>query len=452
MNENRYKPHQNLKESGMNWLGQIPRHWKLLGGKRLFTNRRSSAGEDDDQLAASQKHGVIPQSRMMQLNDAKVMLALKGTSSFRHVEPEDFVISLRSFEGGIEYSKYRGCVSPAYTVLKGRTQTVPSFFRHFFKSVPFITALQSTTDSLRDGKSITYEQFGPILLPLPPLDEQSQIATFLDYETAKIDTLIEKQEHLIALLREKRQAVISHAVTRGLNPDTPMRDSGIEWLGEIPAHWRTKQIRYVTNQSGGGTPNKDTPEYWGGHIPWVSPKDMKSSYISDSQDRITPEAIANSSTKLNPAGSILVVVRGMILVHSVPVAMTTSEVTINQDMKALLPKNEIDSEYLLYLLQGLRDPILSLVEDSAHGTKRLNSERFGRLELTIPPILEQKSLVRQLKVRLDEIDTLFKSVAQQEDLLNERRTALISAAVTGKIDVRDWQPHQHDTTDGEEAA
>ena len=195
----KYQPYPEYRASGAQWLGEIPLNWNLFDGKRLFENRRELSIGTDEQLAASQKYGVIPQSLMMKLNASKVMLALKGTSSFRHVGKDDFVISLRSFEGGIEHSNYVGCVSPAYTVLVATKDTAASFYRYLFKSQPYIAALQSSTDSLRDGKSITFDQFGAIPLVLPMLNEQQKIANFLDHETAKIDTLIEKQQQLIKL-------------------------------------------------------------------------------------------------------------------------------------------------------------------------------------------------------------------------------------------------------------
>jgi len=277
----------------------------------------------------------------------------------------------------------------------------------------------------------------PLLLPSD--NEGNQIANFLDHETAKIDALIEKQQQLIKLLKEKRQAVISHAVTKGLNPNAPMRDSGIPWLGEVPEQWDITEIRYLANQMGGGTPSKDKVEYWNGNIPWVSPKDMKVDYISSSQDKVTEQAVRGSAAKLIPEGSVLIVVRGMILIHSVPVGLTMKRVTINQDMKALTPVKGIDGEYLLYLLKGSRDFILDLVESSAHGTKCLRTEAFERMKVAIPVIDEQRDIVEKLKKKLDMIDSLDDKASIGIALLKERRTALISTAVTGKVDVRDWK-------------
>ena len=202
-----------MKDSGVEWLGEIPSHWRGIFGKRIFSNVRKTAQKNDKQLAVSQKYGVIPQVLMMQLNDSKVVLALKGTESFRHVEKDNFVISLRSFEGGIEHSSFDGCVSPAYTVLKNIAPLHHYYYRFLFKCQPFIAALKSSSDSLRDGKSISFEQFGNIKFPLNTIPEQIFIASFLDYETTKIDTLIQKQLKQIELLKERRTALISAAVT-----------------------------------------------------------------------------------------------------------------------------------------------------------------------------------------------------------------------------------------------
>ncbi|WP_199783723.1 restriction endonuclease subunit S, partial [Cronobacter dublinensis] len=174
----KYKVYPEYKNSGVEWLGEVPEYWEIFSGKRIFQSLRIPAYKSDEQLAASQKYGVIPQSLMMLLNESKVMLALKGTESFRHVETNNFVISLRSFEGGIEYSQYTGCVSPAYTVLKNYKPISYGYYCYLLKCKPFISALQSSTDSLRDGKSINYEQFSALNLPLPSVQEQNEIAAF----------------------------------------------------------------------------------------------------------------------------------------------------------------------------------------------------------------------------------------------------------------------------------
>ena len=191
------------KDSGVEWLGEIPGHWAVFIAKRMFGNVRESASADAEQLAATQAYGVIPQKDFMERNDTKVVLALSGTENFRAVKSNDFVISLRSFQGGIEHSAYDGCVSPAYTVLRRKDERNlnPGYLRYLFKDASYISALQSVTTGIREGRTITYEQFGSLSMPVAPVAEQTQIARFLDHETARIDALIEEQQRLIELLK-----------------------------------------------------------------------------------------------------------------------------------------------------------------------------------------------------------------------------------------------------------
>lgn len=409
---NKYQAYPEYRDSGVEWLGEIPRTWQAYTGKRLFSSVRTPALSNDEQLAASQKYGVIPQTLMMQLNDSKVMLALKGTDSFRHVEKNNFVISLRSFEGGIEHSNYQGCVSPAYTVLKSVNDISFSFYRYLLKSEPYVSALQASTDSLRDGKSINYEQFGAITLPSPSLPEQSIIAHFLDHETAKIDNLIEKQQQLIELLKEKRQAVISHAVTKGLNPDVPMKDSGVEWLDEIPEHWRICKLKnlakicngqdYKLVQAETGYPVIGS----GGQFAWAN-------------------------TFLYDKPSVLLGRKGTI---DKPLYIDKAFWTVDT-MYYTEVFDCIIEKYLYYL--ALTIQFNRYATNTA--LPSMTQEHLGNYSFSLSfNLSEQKLIINSIEKSLIKIDALTEKQLKQIELLKERRTALISAAVTGKIDLRNW--------------
>ena len=272
--------------------------------------------------------------------------------------------------------------------------------------------------------------------PIPLLDEQRAIAAFLNCETARIDALIEKKLRQIELLHEKRAALISHAVTKGLDANAPMKDSGIDWLGRVPAAWQHRKLGYLVSMEGGSTPSKANPQYWIGDIPWVSPKDMKTRVISDSEDHVSEEAVRESSLRLLDPPVVLMVVRGMILAHTFPVALTAVPVTVNQDMKALRPKPGCSSQYLAYLLEGISSLILSLVEESAHGTKCLRSEVWKSINVFLPSPAEQAEICAELERQSGRIALLTGKINRSIDRLREYRTAVISAAVTGKIDVR----------------
>ena len=432
----KYQAYAEYKDSGVEWLGEIPSHWDYFDGKRIFSSVRKQALSSDEQLAASQKYGVIPQNLMMQLNDSKVMLALKGTESFRHVEKNNFVISLRSFEGGIEHSNYEGCVSPAYTVLSSKKNIDYRYFKYLFKSAPFIAALQSTTDSLRDGKSISYEQFGNITLPLFSKVEQNTIANFLDHETAKIDSLIAKQEKLIELLKEKRQAVISHAVTKGLDPNVPMKDSGVEWLGEVPEHWKVSALGYYSNLNTGATPDRSNSNYWEGDIPWIKTGEVKYDTIFTAEESITDLALKQTSVQLSPPGTLLMAMYGQGITRG-RVALLGVSATYNQACVAINTNSKVWNEYLKLFFMAAYHAI----RDGGNETSQmnLNADIVKKFKITIPTIDEQHQIVENINKEIPKIDSLIVKAESAIQLMQERRTALISAAVTGKIDVRHWQ-------------
>ncbi len=430
----KYKAYPEYKDSGVEWLGDIPEHWEVFTGKRIFQSVRTPALKHDEQLAASQKFGVIPQSLMMQLNDSKVMLALKGTDSFRHVDENNFVISLRSFEGGIEHSKYSGCVSPAYTVLKNIKQLSYGYYRYLLKCAPFIAALQSSTDSLRDGKSINYEQFSAIFLPIASIFEQAQIAAFLDHETAKIDKLIEKQQQLIELLKEKRHAVISHAVTKGLNPDVPMKDSGVEWLGEVPAHWDIKSYRYaclIYRGKFGHRPRND-PSLYDGNYPFIQTGDVARAgkFIETYSQTLNEKG--KSVSQLFPSGTLMMAIAANIG----DTAILGFEAYAPDSVVGFKPYKDLHLEFLRYSFMAA---LPALEQTSTQSTQaNLNIDRIGTVKAVFPPLKEQLDIIKHIDDTLYKYDSIEDRANLAIKLMQERRTALISAAVTGKIDVRDW--------------
>ncbi|MBC7004402.1 restriction endonuclease subunit S [Photobacterium sp. BZF1] len=428
------------QSTGIAWCGKVPAHWSLVPCRAAVDHvvEKNHDGKVQNYLSVMANVGVIPYEEKGDIGNKKP----DDLSKCKLVRKGQLVINSMNYSiGSYGMSDYDGVCSPVYIILQANTDTLHKRFAlRVFENTPFQKHLATFGNGiLAHRAAIGWDDIKGQYIPVPPMEEQEKILHFLDHETAKIDTLIEKQQQLIKLLKEKRQAVISHAVTKGLNPEAPMKDSGVAWLGEVPEHWKLTLFKYLVSQMGGGTPDKGNVSFWNGDIPWVSPKDMKVDYISTSQDFITDAAVKNSSTKLVPEQSILMVVRGMILIHSVPVALTTKPVTINQDMKALIPNKDIQPEFLLFFLKGIKDYILDFVETSAHGTKCLRTEDFENMQLFVPPIDEQVVILSSIKTSLDKLDSLIQKAEQAIILMSERRTALISAAVTGKIDVRNWQ-------------
>jgi type I restriction enzyme S subunit len=283
------------------------------------------------------------------------------------------------------------------------------------------------------------DDFKSTIVFLPTFQEQKQIANFLDHETAKIDQLIEKQQKLIQILKEKRQAVISHAVSKGLNPDTPMKDSDVEWLGKVPKHWEMVPLKYLCKFYGGGTPSKEILSYWvDGNIPWVSPKDMKVFRLVNSRDKITISAVEQSSTNYIKPGALLMVVRSGILQNTIPIAINQVRVTINQDMKALSFNERVGVDYVAFYILGYTPSLLLEWSKEGATVESIEQEYLSSSLIPVPPLNEQRKIVKMLDKQIDFYNKLEKKSLNTIKLLRERRSALISSAVTGKIDVRKW--------------
>ncbi|WP_223848048.1 restriction endonuclease subunit S [Bifidobacterium reuteri] len=207
-------PNAPMKDSGIDWIGQIPAHWLMLYPKKLFALRKDRAHADDQQLTASQKYGVISQKHFMELENQRVMSVITGSDILKHVEAGDFVISMRSFQGGLEYSYETGKISSAYVMVYPFTdQTYSEYYRHLFKTLNYIQALQSTSNLVRDGQALRYSNFTQVYLPVPPLNEQQGIAKYLNDYTNSIDSLIAQKQSLIVRLKEYRSSLISECVT-----------------------------------------------------------------------------------------------------------------------------------------------------------------------------------------------------------------------------------------------
>jgi len=375
MTSTRFKPYPETKDSGIEWLGQIPEQWEHSALKRLGEIRYGLGEpprEDPD---------GIPFVRATDLHRGHIELA-----GIQHVDPEDVPWSrdpvLREDDIIVVRSgAYTGDSAIVPRELDGAVAGYDMFVRIRSADPRFVAwallsayVLKNQIDLLRLRAAqphLNAEELGATRILTCPRGEQVAIADFLDRETAKIDALVEKKERLIELLQEKRTALITHAVTKGLDPEAPMKDSGIEWLGQIPTHWVETRLGWSVEVNGGHTPDTGELRYWDGEIPWVTPKDMKRRVITDSLDHVSEEALAETSLRLLATGNVLIVVRGMILAHTFPVAVLRAPATINQDMKALLPTDGLESDYLAYLLEGISEFILSLVEESAHGTRRL---------------------------------------------------------------------------------
>lgn len=454
-----YKAYPEYKDSGIEWLGDIPTHWictqikygyDITLGKMLQKNKSSSKDELKPYLKAQniQPTGIDLSvvDNMWFSPDEKNKLLLKKNDVL--ISEGGDVGRSAIWQGQLVECYIQNAINRA-RAMNGNSPYFLNYWMVYLKSSDFINTLCNKATIAH----YTAEKVESSPLLLPNSDEQLHISLFLDHETAKIDNLIAKQQQLIELLKEKRQAVISHAVTKGLDPNVPMKDSGVEWLGEVPAHWELVPLKYLCNFSGGGTPTKDNLSYWqGGTVPWVSPKDMKSFWISETQDYVTPKAVSESSTNYVEEGSLLMVVRSGILQRNIPVAINIVKVTMNQDMKALRFNERMKAHYAAYFINGNVNSLLLEWTKEGATVESIEHEYLANGLIPVPPIDEQHWIIKSISDQMIRFELLEEKALTGIRLLQERRTALISAAVTGKIDVRDWvAPDTHDVEEPQEA-
>lgn len=410
---------------GTQWLGQLPDDWSQMRARYLFRERKQKSSPDDTHLTPSQKYAVLPQSEYMKLTGNRVVLNLTGSDNMKHVGSGDFVIHLRSFQGGIEYSQYTGKVSNAYTVLQPKETVVPDFFRHVLKSYGFISELSKTTDQLRDGQSIKFSQLDLLEFPLPSPEIQQKIADFLDTETAQIDNLIAKQERLLELLEEKRRATITHAVTRGLDPNVELKETNIPWLGQIPAHWRLKSIKNLFKQTKSPVGRRST-EYkllsltLRGVIPRSEVEGGKNPENYDTYQIVQPGEIVACLFDYDVTPRTVGYVKETGMVTGAYTVLKSTSNDLTEYYTELLTSLD-DTKELLHLCTGLRNG--------------LSRQTFFSLKLPQPPVDEQKAILQAIRKNARMTAELKQKIQTQITLLRERRTSLISHAVTGKIRV-----------------
>ena len=268
--------------------------------------------------------------------------------------------------------------------------------------------------------------FNRLFYVLEPPRALTEIDAELQRTAGRILTLLSPQS---------RDSAIANAVTQGLDPASPMKDTGVVWLGRVPTHWNVQPLKHVATFRSGGTPDKGTPDYWDGEVPWASAKDLKVDDLFDTSDHITHEALGAGAAALVPSGSILVVVRGMILARMFPVTMARVPMAINQDLKALTANPHVDGEYLAWLLRASAAETLSRLDEAGHGTKAPRMDAWGDMQVPVPPIAEQREIADYLRQTCAAMDFGLGDLQRGIALLQERRTALISAAVTGQIGV-----------------
>ena len=430
------------KDSGVEWLGEVPVGWEVLPIKRMFRIVGGSTPKSDsesfwtgDILWATPTD--LSRRECVYIADTERKISEAGLESCAAsiVPRGSIILSTRAPIGSLAIADAEMCTNQGCKSLVTSTDAHPVYFAHLLSI--------STAELNIRGKGTTFlelsaDALGAFATPVPPLPEQLAIAAFLDRETAKIDALVAEQQRLIALLKEKRQAVISHAVTKGLNPDAPTKDSGVEWLGEVPAHWEVMPVRKVARLESGHTPSRNHPEYWENCVvPWFSLADVWQireegrSVIYETNEKVSEMGLANSSARRLPPGTVM-------LSRTASVgfaAIMGVEMATTQDFANWVCGDRLKPEFLLSVFRSMRGEFRRLMMGSTHNT--IYMPDIQSLCFSLPPLPEQTAITVFLDAETTRLDALTATAERAIELLQERRTALISAAVTGQIDVRE---------------
>ena len=442
----KYQKYVEYKDSGVRWLGAVPSHWIIAGFKKYLESTVDYRGKTPEKMdegvflvtARNIKNGIIDYSLSQEYVAFKdydeIMsrgIPVLGDVLFTTEAPLGEVAQIDNVN-----------IALAQRIIKfrGKKDILDNtYLKYFILSQEFQDSLMTfATGSTALG--IKAERIGYLQQCIPPIHEQTQIAKFLDHETTKIDHLIEKQHQLIELLKEKRQAVISHAVTKGLDPNVPMKDSGVEWLGEVPEHWNVIAISKITNKITNGYvgPTRDilVPE----GVPYVQATHIKKGKVNFDNAYFVREKWSNEHAKsILKHGDVLVVQTGagtgdVGLVSANEEGFNCHALIILQSKQNLMI-----GSYLAYVLQSDYgySTLYSIRTGGMH--PHLNCGEVQFVKVPVPSCDEQEQIVKFIAKHLERYDLLIQKQEKAIQLMQERRTALISAAVTGKIDVRNWQ-------------
>lgn len=420
---NQYKPYAEYKESGVEWLGAVPSHWSLTPIKRFarVENGRdyTDVYEDNGAVPIYGSGGQFSTASTPLYSGESVLIGRKGTlDKPLHVNGPFWTVDTMFY-------------TRLFDTVHGR------YLYYSIVNYPF--SLYSTNTAL---PSLTQSAISEHKISAPPLPEQHAIATFLDRETAKIDALIEKKSKFIELLEEKRQALISHAVTKGLNPDAPMKDSGVPWLGEVPAHWEVMKIKNVTRRlSSGVSVNAENTPASAFEIGVLKTSSVsKNVFIPSENKRVITEELERVQCSVEQGSLIISRMNTPQLVGRCGYVETSlPNLFLPDRLWKVETRTHLDPKFfhLWTFTPFYQDTIASFANGTSSSMQNLSQPEFASIPILVPPLEEQESLIKALQNSSAHIEAVVGTTRHSITLLREKRSALITAAVTGQIDVRD---------------
>ena len=432
----KFQPYTEYKYSGAEWLGIIPVSWNKKRLKYLAPLVTVKANARTFPVGLENIEGW---SGRFVVTDSE----FQGDGT--QFEKGDLLFGkLRPYLAKLLLAETSGEAVGDFHVMRPVRGVSGRFLQYQMLTKEFISIVDGSTFGAKMPR-VSWEFMADMVCALPRVEEQRTIAAFLDYETARIDQLIAKQQRLIELLKEKRQAVISHAVTKGLNPNASMKDSGVEWLGQVPEHWSVQRLKHVITalESGCSVNAADTPAEANEVGVLKTSCVYTRSFRANENKTVLPEDLHRVKCPVRKGSIIISRMNTPDLVGaSALVDIDTRDIYLPDRLwQSIFNKNvELEPEYLAYFMtvKGFRAQISLAAEGASSSMQNIAKEDYLAINCLLPPFMEQIEIIEYLKAKLQYFDRLDASACRAIYLLQERRTALISAAVTGKIDVRSW--------------
>ena len=417
------------KDSGEQWLGQIPEHWEILPGMAVFEENKEKNKQGTENTVLSLSYGKII---VKEKKDEGLVPA--EYTSYQIVHPNYIIIRCTdlqndkvSFRTGLVRND--GIITSAYLglIVKGNN---PQYIHYYLHALDITKEIYRYGSGLR--QSLSWSDFKRLNILVPPLDEQEAMVAYLDEQTAQIDSAIAREQKMIDLLEERKQIIIQQAVTKGLNPNAPMKDSGIEWIGEIPEGWKRTSLKRVCAIKTGKSPSTTRPAYFeDGTVNWYTPGDLNEFILVDSERKVTNLAAKEQACQVYPECSVYLVGIGGTIGK---VAYSEVSASCNQQINVIIPdKESLDYKFLAYYLRTAKTEIYRGANLST--LPIINQDRTGALPIICPPIEEQKAIVVFIAKAADPIDKAIAAKNRVITLLQERKQIIINEVVTGKIKV-----------------
>ena len=425
------KRYESYKDSGVKWLGEIPGHWEVTCLRRLLKRYSVKGHPNKPLLSVTREKGVI--LRGAKGDDGNNNIIPEDLSGYKHVKKGQFVINkMKSWQGSYGVSDFEGIVSPAYFVYDLDIAD-KRFFSWAIRSKNYVPFFMQYSKGIRvDQWDLTPENVKSIPFFIPPKSEQTAIANYLDSVTSKIDEAISQQQKMIDLLNERKQIIIQNAVTKGLDPNAKMKDSGVEWIGEIPEDWEVIKCSYVFSGIGSGTTPKSSNEnyYTNEGVNFLQTGDLNDGYINDTTKKITDKALKEINLKIYNKNSLIIAMYGATIGKLGILNVCT---TVNQACCVLPQTKKISTKYAFYMYMIARKDLI--IKSRGGGQPNISQDTIRNQKIIVPTKNDQEEIVEHIEKMINPIDSSISQCNKMISLLQERKQIIINDVVTGKVKV-----------------